>query len=145
MSVSALYDMLAGWSQFGWDSPGVQALPAVGSSDSAPWTFGADTITGHPLHCRVHGYTPGLYPLAAGSKPLSPSCDNRNAFWTLPGQPGVGVGGRIVGSGQGECGQQGWHDQIQPVTQRYIPVGAHVCSPLGVTSPSSAGDLSRVV
>ena len=50
-----------------------------------------------------------------------------------------------MGSGQGECGQQGWHDQIQPVTQRYIPVGAHVCSPLGVTSPSSAGDLSRVV
>lgn len=30
VSDSALYDTLAGWSQVGWDSSGIQALPAVG-------------------------------------------------------------------------------------------------------------------
>ena len=55
-----------------------------GFSDSAPWTFGADIVVGRPLHSGVHSCPPGLYPLAAGSKPLSPSCDNRNISGHCP-------------------------------------------------------------
>ena len=55
-----------------------------GSSDSAPWTFGADTVAGCPLHCGCTATALVSNPLDAGSKPLSPSCDNRNVSGHCP-------------------------------------------------------------